>query len=84
MWNGGLFLLWNNISDLFYEDRSIGLHILRKLTYDHTKLTPYSIMDVTLAAQVLNSTVSRILYQYGPPEASGLQDSAFLWMYSSV
>ena len=71
MWNGGLFLLWNHISDLFYEDRSTGLHILPKLTYDHIKLTPYSIMNVKLAAQVLSSTVSRILSQYGPPEASG-------------
>ena len=53
MWNGGLFLLWNHISDLFYEGRSTGLHILPKLTYDHIKLTPYSIMNVKLAAQVL-------------------------------
>ena len=39
MWNGGLFLLWNNIADLFYEERSIVRHILSKLTYDHIKLT---------------------------------------------
>ena len=72
MGNGGaLFLLWNNISDLFCEDRTIGLHILPKLTYDHIKLTPYLIIDVKLAAQFLSSTVSRILSQYGPPEASG-------------
>ena len=70
MWNGGKYLLWNHISDLFYEDRSCGLHILPKLTYEHVKLTPYSVMNVKLAAQVLSSTVSKVVSQYGPPEAS--------------
>ena len=72
MWNGGLLLFWNRISDLFHEDGSIGLHILPKLTYDHTKLTPHLIMNVKLAAQVLSSTVSRMLSQYRLPEASGI------------
>ena len=62
-WGGGglgLFLLSNHISVLFHED-----------TYDHIKLTPYSAVNVKLAAQVLSSIVSRILSQYGSPEASG-------------
>ena len=46
MRNRRLFLHWNHISDLFYEDRSIGLHILPKFTFDHIKLTTYSIMNV--------------------------------------
>ena len=49
----------------------------------HIKLTPYSIMNVKLAAQVLSSTVSKTLTSYEPPEAAGtakfclLMDSFF-------
>lgn len=53
MWNNGMFIIWNHIADLFYADREVGLHIMPKLTYEHIKLTPYSIMNVKLAAQVL-------------------------------
>ena len=69
MWNNGRFLMWNHISKLFYEDQECGLHLFPKLTLDHIKLTPFSKMNVRLAAQVLSSTVSKILLQYGPPEA---------------
>ena len=31
---------------------------------------PYSKMNVRLAAQVLSSTVSKVLLAYGPPEAA--------------
>ena len=48
------------------------MHILPKLTCDHTKLTPYLLMNVKLAAQVLSSTIFRMLSQYGLPEASGI------------
>ena len=52
MWNSGMFILWNNIGNIFYEDRECGLHLLPKITYEHIKLTSYSIMNVKLAAQV--------------------------------
>ena len=42
-----------------------------KLSYEDIKLTPYSIMNAKLAAQVLSSTVSKTLTLYGPPEAAG-------------
>ena len=71
MWNGGLFLIWNHITDRFYEDRECGLHLLPKLTYEHIKLTSYSVMNVRLAAQVLSSTVGNVLQYFGPPEAAG-------------
>ena len=71
MWNGGMFLLWNHIADIFYEDQKCGLHRLPKLCIEHIKLTPYSIMNVKLAAQVLSSTVSKVLLKYGPPKAAG-------------
>ena len=41
-----------------------------KLTNEHIKLTPYSKINVRLAAQVLSSTVSKVLLAYGPPEAA--------------
>ena len=66
-----MYIIWNHIADIFYEDRECGLHILPKLSYEHIKLTPYSIMNVKLAAQVLSSTVSKTLTSYGPPEAAG-------------
>ena len=59
MWNGGMFLLWNRIPEIFYENRECRLDPLPKITYAH--LTPYSIMNVQLAAQVLSSTVSNVL-----------------------
>ena len=71
MWNGGMFLVWNHISDIFYEDRECGLQLLPKLSYDHIKLSSYSVMNVRLAAQVLSSTVSNVLTSFGPPDAAG-------------
>ena len=64
MWKGGMFILWNHIADIFFEDRECGLHILPKITYEHIKLTSYSIMNAKLAAQVLNSTVSNVLQKF--------------------
>ena len=75
MWNDGMYIIWNHIGDIFYKDRECGLHILPKLSYEHIKLTPYSIMNAKLAAQVLSSTVGKTLTSYGPPEATGIAKS---------
>ena len=48
-----------------------GLKFVPKLTNDHINLTPYSVMRVNLAAQVLSDTVGNVLAQFGPPEATG-------------
>ena len=45
--------------------------MLNRLTSDHINLTPYSVMRVGLAAQVLSETVGSVLNQFGPPEAAG-------------
>lgn len=67
MYNNGAFIIWNHIADFFYEDRNCGLHVLPpKITVEHIKLTPYSIMNVKLAAQVLSSSVSKVLRQHVP------------------
>ena len=71
MWNGGMFLLWNHTADIFYEDQECGLHIFPNLCIEHIKLTPYSIMNVKLVAQVLSSTVSKVFLKYGPAKAAG-------------
>ena len=70
MWKGRMFILWNHIADIFYEDRECGPHLLPKITYEHIKSTSYSIMNVKLAAQVLSSTVSNVLSNYVSPDAA--------------
>ena len=71
MWNDGSFILWSHIKEMFYDDQNHGLHLLPKLTYDHINLTSYSIMNVRLAVQVLSTTVSNVLKEFGPAEAAG-------------
>ena len=66
-----MFLLWNHIADIFCEDQECELYILLKLCIEHIKLTPCSIMNVKLAAQVSRFTISKGLLKYGPPEAAG-------------
>ena len=78
MWNNGIFIIWNNITDLFYEDREVGLHIMPKSTYKHIKSTPYSIINVKLAAQVLSLSVSKVLSKYSPPDAAGTAEFCLL------
>ena len=71
MWNNGLYVLWQDITSMVYEDFDSGLKLLPRLTYEHVNLTAYSVMRVNLAAQVLSSTVATVLRSFGPPEAAG-------------
>ena len=71
MWNSGLFVLWSHISTLHYQDLECGLKMLNKLTSDHINLTPFSVMRVRLAAQVLSETVGSVLNSFGPVDAVG-------------
>ena len=66
-----VFLIWNHINAIFLEDQECGLQLLPKITYEHVYLTPYSVMNVRLAAQVLSTTVSKVLSNYGPADAAG-------------
>ena len=45
-------------------------HLTKTISIEHIKLMPYSKMNVRLAAQVLSSTVSKVLLAYGPPEVA--------------
>ena len=66
-----MFLLWNHIANIFYKDQECGLYILPKLCLQHIKLTPYSVKNVKLAAQILSSIASKALLKYVTPEAAG-------------
>ena len=68
MWNDGLHILWSHIAGIFKDDQTCGLHLLPKLSYDHIKFSSYSVMNVKLAAQVLSTTVSKVLPNYGSPD----------------
>lgn len=70
MWNDGLFILWQHITQLYYQDIDNGLKLLPKLTYDHINLSSYSIMRVDLAAQVLSASVAAVLQSFGPQESA--------------
>ena len=70
MWNTGLFVLWQHIAQMFYEDADNSLKLLPKLTYDHINLNAYSKMQVNLAAQVLSASIAAVLRSFGPAEAA--------------
>jgi len=72
MWNDGHYVLWQHIVQLFYQDVENGLKLMPRLTYDHIKLNSYSTMRVSLAAQVLSSTVAAVLKSFGPPDATAI------------
>ena len=71
MWNDGFYILWTHIRRMFYNDLNCGLKLMPKLTSDHINLTPYSIMRVRLAAQVLSETVGSILNSFASPDMQG-------------
>lgn len=71
MWNDGMYLLWQHIAQLFYQDIDNGLKLLPKLTYEHINLNSYSVMRVNLAAQVLSASVASVLQSFGQPESHG-------------
>ena len=69
MCKDGYFLLWNHIRQHFKEELECDLHLVPKITSEHINLSPFSVMNVRLAAQVLSSSVSVALATYGPAEA---------------
>ena len=71
MWNSGFFVLWSHITQIYDEQLLSGLKFIPKLTADHINLTPYSVMRVNLAVQVLSDTVGKVLAELGPPDATG-------------
>lgn len=70
MWNDGMYIPWQHITHMFYQDMENGLKLLPRLTYEHINLNSYSVMRVSLAAQVLSASVAAVLKSFGPPEAA--------------
>ena len=54
---------------MFYNANN-GLRLLPKITSDHINLTPYSVMHVNLAAQVISASMAAALKRFGLPEAA--------------
>ena len=71
MWNDGFYLLWSHIVKLYYQNLDYGLKLVPNLSYEHVFLTPYSVMNVRLAAQVLSDSVGNVLQSIGSGESNG-------------
>ena len=69
MWNNNYFLIWPHILQIFNEDMENSLKLLPSTKSDHVQLRPNSVMRVNLAAQVLSSTMSAMLENFGPLNA---------------
>ena len=48
----------------------LGFKLVPKLKHEHINLTPYSVMNVRLAAQVLRETVGKVLLVTGSAEVA--------------
>lgn len=67
LWLNGQHVLWKHIVDLYHSDAGQVLRRTR-LTADHVHLTPQSVMNVRLAAQVLSERVGKLMLELGGPE----------------
>ena len=73
LWNGGN-ISWRHIVRLFEEHCKGQYRLCRKLTQQHISLTPFSIMKVNLAAQVMSNTVAKALeLKYGNEVAATVE-----------
>ena len=70
MWNDGKYLLWKYVTRIHFMYAESPLKVLSKITYDHIILTPYLVMSVDLAAQILSSTMTSVLNHHGGNELS--------------
>ena len=67
------------MNDIFLE---CGLQLLPKIRYEHVYLTPYPVMNVRLAAQVLSTPFSKVLSNYEPADAA--KTAEFCLMSSTI
>ena len=70
MWNNGIVILWSHVAQMYNADSEDNLQYFPRLNQDHINLTPYSVMNVRLAAQVLSETVGNILKEFGSADAT--------------
>ena len=60
-------------------NKPLVIKLLPKMTCEHVYLTQYSVMNVWLAAQVLSTTVSKVLSNYGPADAAGTAEFCLMF-----
>ena len=60
--------MWYHVVKLVNDEVNNPLKLIPKLTLDHVHLTPYSVMNVQLATQILSKSVAMVLYEYYPQE----------------
>ena len=53
---------------------SIGLNLAPKLSQEHFRLTPFSVMNAKLATQIPSESVSKLLQEYYPADTHGTAD----------
>ena len=68
LWNDGKYIFWKHFIKLADNELKLQLKRVVKITPRHVNLDPCSIMNVSLATQVLSETVANILLNYYPSE----------------
>ena len=63
MWNGN-DIVWYHLIKLYNNELGRNLKLIPKLTSEHFNLTPFSVMNVRLASQVLSESVSRVIESF--------------------
>ena len=70
--NNGQQIVWDHFIHLVNDEVNSGLKLIPKLTLEHVvHLTPYFVMNVSFAVQVLSSTVAYVLRNYYGEETHG-------------
>ena len=75
LWNDGHYVIWDHISKLLMEDLECGLQLCPKVITEHINLTPYPVMKLQLAAEVLSTSgwgVTLSMRGRGRAEASAI------------
>ena len=65
MWNE-YDMVWTHVWQVFSDENINGLKLIPKLSSDHVNLTPYSLMTVKYAAQVLSKSMATVLFDHYP------------------
>ena len=63
-------MVWYHVVQMYNEDFEDNLCYFPQLTEDHIHLTPYSVMNVRLAAQVQSGTMANTMKKFGPLHAA--------------
>ena len=67
MWNANKYIFWQHTVQVFQEDLQNGLKVIPRITNDHINLTPYTLITVMLAEEVLSEGMSIALSKFESP-----------------